>query len=170
MLEFFARCSPDWPMADAFPGRCNCFWHRRVGVLDEVYEMWRDLGITNGDVRVGSKKDSGPCTYASTFNTLVGTWKTQRSTRSSGSYGGSRSDPITIDLLGNAHGKMAVQVERGLIGNHVQACKERWILTAGRATKRHDALPADFRLPPGVESRWTWLPLSSRLAQSFGWD
>ena len=29
-------------------------------------------------------------------------------------------------------------------------------------------LPDDFRLPAGVNSRWTWLPLLARLAQSFG--
>ena len=37
------------------------------------------------------------------------------------------------------------------------------------AAKRHSDLPTDFILPDSVASRWTWLPLTARLAAAFGW-
>eukprot|EP00959_Pyramimonas_sp_CCMP1952_P205980 4307157-Pyramimonas_sp.AAC.1 len=65
-------------------------------------------------------------------------------------------------------------VERGHVGNHVAATKERSIYCAGPATKRHEPLPADYDMPRDREGaicpRWTWLPLTARLADSFGWS
>ena len=64
---------------------------------------------------------------------------------------------------------MLLAVERGLVGNHVAATKERSLYCAGAAAKRHEDLPADFVLNHD-QPRWTWLPLTAKLADSFGWS
>ena len=168
MAELFARCNGDWPLVEEFP--TWKLWFSRIGNLDEAYELLKDLGLCGVDSRTPPSKEAGPCAHASTLNTLLGTGKTQRSTRSSGSYGSSKTPPVNVDILANLHWKMLTQMERGATGNHVQATKERFLYCAGRADKRHDALPDGYPLPPGVPSRWTWLPLTSHLAHSFGWE
>ena len=60
-------------------------------------------------------------------------------------------------------------VETGAVGNHVAATKERSIYCAGRPSKRHEDLPAEFALPDG-QQRWTWLRLTAQLAECFGWS
>ena len=170
MPEFFARCNGDWPQVEDWPEEIKRFWWSTVANLDEAYEFLRELGLITPDSGATSNKEKGPNAHASTLNTLLGTGKTQRNTRTSGGYGDSRTCPVTLDILANLHPKMLIQMERGLIGNHVQETRARFLYCAGKSCKRHDALPEDFVLPPGVTSRWTWLPLSSRLAQSFGWE
>ena len=157
--EIFYRCSPDWPQTE----EAQMLHHRDIPSracrsmilnMDEGYEFLGALSVNAGGAAAGSK-DTGPCAYASTLNTLLGTGKLQRSTRSSGSYGSSNSAIVKLDLLENLHPEMLIKIERGLVGNHVQATKERFLFSAGRACKRHDALPDGFRLPAGVNSRWT---------------
>ena len=158
MPEFFYRCSPDWPHTEEaqmlhhrdIPSRA---WRSIILNMDEGYEFLGALSVSAGGAAAGSK-DTWPCTHASTLNTPLGTGKLQRSTRS-GSYGSSNSAIVNLDLLENLHPEMLIKIERGLVGNHVQATKERFLFSAGRACKRHDALPDGFRLPAGVNSRWT---------------
>ena len=42
---------------------------------------------------------------------------------------------------------MLMAVERGHVGNHVAATKERSMYCAGPATKRHEPLPPDYDMP-----------------------
>ena len=159
MPEFFYWCSPDWPQTE----EAQMLHHRDIPSracrsmilnMDEGYEFLGALSVNAGGAAAGSK-DTGPCAHASTLNTPLGTGKLQRSTRSSGSYGSSNSAIVNLDLLENLHPEMLIKIERGLVGNHVHATKERFLFSEGRACKRHDALPDGFRLPAGVNSRWT---------------
>ena len=65
---------------------------------------------------------------------------------------------------------MLIHLERGNFGVDVQQAKARAVYVAGEATKRHSDLPSEFVLPDGVPSRWTWLPLTARLATAFNWE
>ena len=60
-------------------------------------------------------------------------------------------------------------MERGVIGTHTAAAKERFLLCLDNAVPRHAELPADYPLPSG-QSRWTWLPLTAQQAGHFGWS
>ena len=65
---------------------------------------------------------------------------------------------------------MLIHLERGNFGCDVQQAKARAVHVAGEATKRHSDLPTEFVLPDTVSSKWTWLPLTARLAAAFGWE
>ena len=157
--------SPTPPLQEAqdHPSMNPRAWFSTLVNLDEAYSFLGELGLIAGDNRTGASKETAPSKHASTLNTLIGTGKLQRNTRTSGSYGGSKTPSVNVSIVGNWHWKMILMVERGLTGNHVAATKERCLYCAGTAAKTHEALPADFELAPG-QPRWTWLPLTARLA------
>ena len=76
---------------------------------------------------------------------------------------------MNVVVLGNLHWSALMALERGTYGGDVQQAKARAVYVAGEAGKRHSDLPTDFVLPESVPSRWTWLPLTARLAAAFGW-
>ena len=174
--ELFARCSGEWAqikeapdLIEGVPSLKPRAWHSTLDNLDEAYSFLGKLGLIGSDARSGASRDTGPSEHASTLNALMGTGKLQRDTRTSGSYGGAGSPAVNVAIVGNWHWKMLLAVERGLVGNHVAATKERSLYCAGAAAKRREDLPADFLLPPN-QPRWTWLPLTAKLADSFGWS
>ena len=151
-LELFVRCSGDWPQVKEapdldLPGLENRLWYSMLVNLDESYSFLQSMGMISSDTSKARGKDSNPSVHASTLNTLIGTGKTQRDTRTSGSYGGSKALPLNVAILGNLHWRMLIAMERGAIGNHVAATKERFLVCAGQACRRHSDLPADFKMP-----------------------
>ena len=94
----------------------------------------------------------------------------QRDTRTSGNFGGPQAGSVNLQILGNIHWLMLMLLERGSFGVDVQQAKARAVYVAGEATKRHADLPSDFILPESVPARFTWLPLTARLAGAFGWE
>jgi hypothetical protein len=174
--ELFSRCSGDWPQIKeavelaglGMRGLPPRTWFSMLLNLDEGYLFLTSIGLVSGEKGSGGK-DCGPNEHASTLNTFLASGKTQRDTRTSGNYGGSGTSPVNIGIAGNIHPRMLMAMERGLVGNHVQATKERFVYCAGRACRRHSDLPSDYQLPENV-SLWTWLPLTARFATSFGWD
>lgn len=174
--ELFARCSGEWAqikeapdLMDSVPGLKPRAWFSTLVNLDEAYSFLGKIGLTTGDVRGGASRETAPSEHASTLNALLGTGKLQRDTRTSGCYGGVGTPAVNLAIVGNWHWKMLLAVERGLVGNHVAATKERSLYCAGASAKRHEDLPADFALAAD-QPRWTWLPLTAKLAQSFGWS
>jgi hypothetical protein len=169
VTEFFVRTNGDWPQVEPpdgpLPGIPKRIVDSNLVSPDELYGFNACFGL-GGDE--DSKGKAGPNKHASTLNTLLNTGKTQRDTRHSGHHGSSATKPVNVAVVGNTHWKTFIGMERGLVGNHVQCTKERFVVTAGEACRRHDALPLDFVLPPDVPSRWTWLPLNGRLAKAFG--
>lgn len=133
----------------------------------QAYSFLGAFGLM--EVRGGGTKDGSPSEHASSLNTFLGTGKVQRDTRTSGSYGSSRTRPVNASILGNLHWSMFLTIERGLTGNHVACTKERFVICAGRPARRHADLPEGYDLPQG-QARWVWLPLTARLARVFGWE
>ena len=135
------------------------WWGQAIN-CDEAYEFWELFGLT-GD------KTSGVNTNASMLNTLINQGRTKRVTRTSTNYGeGVRAKTISLSVLGNGHPKRVIAMERGLIGNHTVACKERFLLVTDHSVARHDKLPPHSTLQTG---RYTWLPLTASQAKVFQW-
>lgn len=136
------------------------WWGQAIN-CDEAYEFWELFGLT-GD------KTSGVNSNASMLNTLINQGRTKRATRTSTNYGeGVRAKAISLSVLGNGHPKRVIAMERGLIGNHTVACKERFLLVTDHSVARHDKLPPHTAVQHG---RYTWLPLTALQAKVFGWQ
>jgi hypothetical protein len=95
------------------------------------------------ELKGGSQAGVCPSQNASKLNTLLGTGKIQRDTRTSGSFGGPQAGAVNVQILGNLHWMMLIQLERGHFGGDVQQAKARAVYVAGEATKRHSDLPTE---------------------------
>jgi hypothetical protein len=173
MPEFFARCSSKYPQVIFGEGDPRAGlgidvspYKGRAFNLDEAYEFWGHLDLLG---KVRGDKEAAPSVHASTWNTLVSSGKTRRATRSSTNFGGSRSMPVSISIVGNGHPEKFIAMDRGMVGCHTAASKERFLICLDHSTARHAALPADLQLPVGVPA-WTWLPLTPQQALAFGWE
>ena len=165
--EFFYACSASYPQVESksldLPSR---LWYGNAMNLDEAYGFLDGLGLLGPR----NEKDRTPSVNASTLNCLIQSGKTRRSTRTGVSYGGEGRDRhVSLSILGNGHPSKLIPMERGSVGCHTAATKERFLFCLDRAVVRHAALPDDCALPGGVTA-WTWLPLTSQQAQSFGWQ
>ena len=70
-------------------------------------------------------------------------------------------------MLGNMHPENAKPVERGLIGSHTEATKERVFLFIAKRVQPHSALPEGYVLPDG-DDPWAWTQLDPELADLCG--
>lgn len=172
--EFFVRATGDWNMVKEYPEMSQLLaelgprpWKNLTANVDEAYPFMQNMGWMQ-ESRGGNQGAACPSQNASKVNTLVNTGIFQRDTRASGNYGGSKVGAVNVQVLGNVHWLMLILLERGNFGGDVQQAKARAVYVAGEATKRHAELPGDFILPEGVPSKWTWLPLTARLATAFG--
>ena len=101
------------------------------------------------------------------MNTLISSGKTRRATRTSTNFGESRGRSVSISILGNGHPEKFIPMDRGSLGSHTAATKERFLICLDHSTARHAALPSNMQLPEGV-SPWTWLPLLPQQANTCG--
>ena len=173
MPEFFARCSSTYPYVVFEDGDLRAGlgisltpWGGRAFNIDESYELWANLDLIG---KSRGEKDGAPSPHASTMNTLISSGKTRRATRSSTNFGGSRAMPVSISIVGNGHPGKFIAIDRGMVGNHTAATKERFLIALDHAVARHAALPIDTVLPEGVAA-WTWLPLTPQQAEVFRWQ
>ena len=183
--EFFVRATGDWNMIKEYPELASQFpevltalkeadvgprpWMSLTANIDEGYPFMQGMGwMQEGAAR--PQVVAPPSQNSSRLNTLLGTGKLQRDTRTSGNFGSPQSGTVSLSVLGNLHWLMLIHLERGAFGCDVQQAKARALYVAGEATKRHVDLPTDFVMPEGVPSRWTWLPLTARLAGAFNWE
>lgn len=175
VTEFLARGSGDWPMVKEFPDHSKALkalgprpWMSLTANVDEGYPFMQAFGWMQ-EAKGSNQTGTCPSQNASKLNTLIGTGKIQRDTKTSGNFGGSQVGSVNVQVIGNVHWLMLMHLERGSFGCDVQQAKARAVYVAGSASKRHAELPSDFILPESVPSRWTWLPLTPRLATAFGW-
>jgi hypothetical protein len=141
-------------------------WQGRAFNLDEAYEFWGHLDLTG---KSRGEKESAPSVHASTVNTLIASGKTRRATRGCANFGESRGKTVSISIVGNGHPSKFIAMDRGLVGSHTAATKERFLIALDHAAARHAALPPDTELPEGVQP-WIWLPLTPQQAAVFLWE
>ena len=174
MTEFFYRCSVDFPQVEIHSGTGKKdktalrVWYGQAFNLDEAYEFLENLSLIGA--RHEKTKDSSVNAHASTLNTLLTRGKTKRATRTSTSYEASRTQHISLSVLGNGHPSKLVPMERNLEGQHTAATKERFLFCVDMSVARHDALPEDMLAADEDLPAWTWLPLTPLQATIFGWS
>ena len=90
--------------------------------------------------------------FAGQFNRSYSLAKSARSLKTGAGHGQSRTPPTSLSMLGNVHPEIAIPMERGLIGSHTGATKERFFLfTAKRCAASRSALPGGYVLPDGAD-------------------
>lgn len=174
MTEFFYRCSVDFPQVEIHSGGSKkdktalrlCFG--QAFNLDEAYEFLENLSFLGS--RSDRGKDSSAKAHASTLNTLLACGKTKRTVRTSTSYGASRTQHISLCLLGNGHPSKLIPMERNLEGQHTAATKERFLPCVDVSVPRHETLCPDMLAADGSLPAWAWLPLTPLQATIFGWS
>ena len=133
--------------------------------IDEAYKMLRMLGMI---AETGRKKESLDVTdLASDFNRLIQTGIAAYTTKTAGSFGEDSDEKICLGVVGNAHPAIAIPMERGDLGNHHVAIRERWIILTGPVIEPHAPLPGDISLPQGFP-RWSWPTLLSTMVAPLG--
>ena len=107
--------------------------------MDEVYATFADFGLLQEDA--GKKKQTGSASavnqHAGTLNRFIQFGEVSRATRTAGNYGEGAVPAVSFALLANMHPEIAVPMERGEIGSHNGATKERILIyTAPRVQPR----------------------------------
>ena len=82
-------------------------------------------------------------------------------------HGQSRTPPTSLSMLENMHPEIAIPMERGLIGSHTGATKERVFLFTAKRVQPHSDLPEGYVLPCGADP-WAWIQLDPELADLCG--
>eukprot|EP00973_Karenia_brevis_P035045 4833074-Karenia_brevis.AAC.1 len=90
-----------------------------------------------------------------------------RATRTAGSYGGGIIPATSACMLGNLHPEAAIPMDRGLVGNHTGATKERAFIWTAPRVQPHEAIPEEYTWPAGVD-KWLWVDLHKELAELSG--
>ena len=107
MTEFFYRCSAEFPQVELHQGAtkkekaAKRLWFGQAFNLDEAYEFLENLSLLGS--RSEKAKDSSVNAHASTLNTLLARGKTKRATRTSTSFEASRTQHVSLSVLGNGH-------------------------------------------------------------------
>ncbi|CAK0858744.1 unnamed protein product [Prorocentrum cordatum] len=171
--EFFFRCSAACKQVECKvgdektdPGIPARVWFGNGFNLDEAYEFFDGLGLLGNATK---DKDKTPSLNASLLNSLLQSGKTRRATRTCTNFGMSRDKTVSISILGNAHPDKAIPMDRGCLGSHTAATKERFVFCLDRAVPRRAPLPEDCELEAGDDGR-AWLPLTAQQAAVYGWD
>jgi len=174
MTEFFYRCSAEFPQVELHQGAtkkekaAKRLWFGQAFNLDEAYEFLENLSLLGS--RSEKAKDSSVNAHASTLNTLLARGKTKRATRTSTSFEASRTQHVSLSVLGNGHPTKLVRMERNLEGQHTAATKERFLLCVDASVPRHESLSPDMLAADTSLQALTWLPLTPLQAAIFGWS
>jgi hypothetical protein len=141
--EFFARCKCKYPLgifAEGDPradlGIDTSPYNGRAFNLDEACELRGHLDLVG---KARGEKDGAPSVRASTLNTLISSGKTRRATRTSTNFGESRGTPASISIVGNGRPEKFIPMDRGMLGSHTAATKQRFLICLDHSIARHAA-------------------------------
>ena len=132
-------------------------WFGVLGNLDETYDFLTAFGLLSEEGNKSSKANSKVNPHQSALNNLLQFGSAARATRTSGSYGDTSGNGISLGVVGNMHPSTYVPMERSETGSHHAATKERFLICSGRPIQPHEDLPKDYPLPSGEASVATWL-------------
>ena len=149
----FERCSGDYAQVqDAASIQCDGLaagLHMgRLANIDEVYACFQEFGLVHdeGKGRKGGGGGNVVNQHVGTFNRFLQFGECARATKTAGSYGEGAVAPTTLGLVGNMHPDMAIAMDRGDIGNHTGALKERFIIFTAPRVQPHEELPEALRV------------------------
>ncbi|CAK0801158.1 unnamed protein product [Prorocentrum cordatum] len=150
--KFFEKMSGDAQQLDnaedvGLPSLLGSVHLGRLANADEVYAPFAAFGLIRDDSHRSSTNAQTVNEHAGTLNRLLQWGECPRATKSSGSYGGGLTPAVSLAWLGNIHPEIAVPMDRGALGSHAGATKERMFFYTGRPEPPHSALPDAYELP-----------------------
>ena len=138
---------------------------------DEGYSFFSDFGLVHDDSRKRSQvgAQAAANAHAGALNRYLQFGESARATQTSGCYGGASTPMTSMGFNANMHPEVAIPLDRGLIGNHVGATKERILFYCAPRVQPHECLPERFQVPNGVEA-WIWVEFDEDLAALSGYS
>ncbi|CAE7254019.1 unnamed protein product [Symbiodinium natans] len=119
-------------------------WFSTLLLFDEAYEFLMELGILDSPSSAAKKQMSGGVDVsgqtpnAGWANRLLQTGVSTFETKSCGSFGGLHSPSVNTALAGNFHPGVAVEMIRGLRGDHGCQTKARFLFASGQPIQPHE--------------------------------
>ena len=106
-----------------------------LGNLDEAYDFLTSFGLTSEDGKQDARKQAKLNPHQSALNKLLQFGTAARATKTNGSYGEGASQTISLGVTCNMHPTQYIPMERGELGSHHVATKERFLGAPSNHTK-----------------------------------
>jgi hypothetical protein len=148
------------------PGMSGRVWFGQGLLYDEVYQFLQDISILDKpqEKKASEATGSGQTPLAGWFNRLVQCGVSDHETKSNGSHGGLSCPTVSVSLLGNFHPTPAIEMVRGLRGDHGCQAKARLMLVTGRPVQPHEMYADTDEL----KCRADWFPVPNELLEDVG--
>ena len=172
---FFERVSGDWNVVryvtdlpqdaagQVAPGILSWSGRQRRRSLRNVYGFRLDPG---GEERQHSGARHWGEPLSRSVQPVLTVWR-KRTKLENRCWSWEKSHPPRLCPCWNMHPEIAIPTERGLIGSHTGATKQRDFLFTAKRVQPHSALPEGDGLPDGAEP-WAWVRLERELADLCG--
>jgi len=153
----------DHSLAEKF-GMSGRLWFSQVLLFDEIYGFLQELSMLDvPNQRKGDDSASGQTPNAGWANRLLQCGKSDHETKTLGCHGGAGAPPVGCAVLGNFHPSVAVEMQRGLRGDHGCQTKARVCFTTGLPVQPHQEYESI-----GVEAKVAYYPIPSILWGEIG--
>ena len=154
-------------------GLSGRLWGAQALVFDEMYEFLQDLSLLDTPSSVSAKRfmgdgpsASGQTPNAGWANRLMQVGRSEHETKTCGSYGDMEAPPVDTIVVGNLHSAPAVEMARGMRGDHGCQTRARMSIVTGQPIQPHEM----YEAIPGVQTKEEWCPINTILAGLLGLD
>ena len=121
--------------ARGLPGR---LWFSQALVFDEAYDFLQDLALLDAPgARKSHAETQGQTPAAGWANRLMQTGQSTFETKTMGVHGGKGAPAVSTSVVGNIHSAVAVEMARGIRGDHGCATRMRMFLVSGEPVQPH---------------------------------
>ena len=144
----------------AAPGLQGRTWFSTLLLFDEIYDFLMELGVLDTAAAAAKKQGnagadvSGQTPNSGWANRLLQTGLSVHETKTNGCFGGLHTPTVNTALAGNFHPSVAVEMLRGLRGDHGCQTKARLFFTTGRPIQPHEHYASH-----GITSAHEWCPV-----------
>ena len=132
-------------------------WHGHGLIFDQVYQLLQDISILDqpSSKKLTDQAGAGQTPMAGWFNRLLQTGRSDHETKTCGSHGGLEAPRVSVSLSGNFHPTPAIEMSRGLRGDHGCQAKARLMLVTGTPVQPRAAYELG---EVGCKSVWWRIP------------
>ena len=144
----------------AAPGLQGRTWFSTLLLFDEIYDFLMELGDLDTPTVAAKKQSSagaevsGQTPNAGWANRLLQTGLSVHETKTCGCFGGLHAPTVSTALAGNFHPNVAVEMLRGIRGDHGCQTKARLFFTTGKPIQPHEHYASR-----GITSVREWCPV-----------
>lgn len=147
------------------PGLQGRTWFSSVLMFDEIYDFLMELGVLDTPSSAARRQSScgdvsGQTPNSGWANRLLQTGLSVHETKTCGSFGGLHIPSVNTSLAGNFHPNVAVEMMRGIRGDHGCQTKARMFFVTGKPIQPHEEFASH-----GVCATKEWCPLPDVLQQ-----